>query len=153
MSGSDDADQAVPDERIRPTAALPTGGGPLLTDEPDPSGSGHPAKSASGSPSASASPSSKKSGDPTKGSQESGTTAAGGAGPVLSSGQSGAEVLELQLRLKQATVYSPKADGYYDTDVQSAVARYQRLHGITGDPDGVYGPNTRSVLESRTSEP
>lgn len=73
--------------------------------------------------------------------------------PVLSEGDSGAEVAELQKRLTQLLLYIGAADGEYDDGVKDAVASYQKRYDIKGDPEGVYGENTRRDLESRTDEP
>jgi len=73
--------------------------------------------------------------------------------PVLREGDSGAEVTELQKRLTQLLIYIGAADGEYDDGVKDAVAAYQDRYDITGDPEGVYGENTRLDLESRTDEP
>jgi peptidoglycan hydrolase-like protein with peptidoglycan-binding domain len=73
---------------------------------------------------------------------------------VLREGDTGPQVVELQKRLGQLLLaYIGPDDGVYDTDVANAVARYQRAHGITADPSGVYGPATRADLESRTHAP
>jgi hypothetical protein len=152
-SSSGNKDQTLPDDsHLRPTAVLPTGDGTLSTTVPEaPSSTSHPSKTASTDASTSASPSAS----PSKSKEKSGTSesAPPASAPVLSLGVSGPEVVELQLRLREAHAYKPKADGVYDTDVQSAVARFQRDNGISGDPAGTYGPNTRQVLESQTSEP
>ncbi|MGP3925446.1 peptidoglycan-binding domain-containing protein [Streptomyces sp. 8N616] len=156
-SGGDD-DRAAPDERVRPTAVLPTGDGALPTGPPlsqtgKPTGSpgtADPGRSASASKPASSRPTVTAARDRNAG-ESSGPVVA--ASVVIGPGESGAEVLELQLRLKQEHAYAPKADGVYDSDVQSAVARYQRNHDVPGDPVGTYGPNTRRMLESRTTEP
>ncbi|MFD7504704.1 peptidoglycan-binding protein [Streptomyces sp. NPDC059850] len=73
--------------------------------------------------------------------------------PVLSEGDSGAEVEELQKRLTQLLMYIGIADGKYDDGLKDAVAAYQDRYGIEDDPEGVYGENTRLDLESRTDEP
>lgn len=73
--------------------------------------------------------------------------------PVLREGAAGPEVTELQGRLRQLGLYQGAGGGRYDAEVRAAVSRYQRRHGVTGDPDGVYGPRTRASLESRTDEP
>ncbi|WP_307865403.1 peptidoglycan-binding domain-containing protein [Streptomyces montanisoli] len=63
-------------------------------------------------------------------------------------------MVELQRRLGQLLLaYLGAPDGTYDTGVRNAVARYQRGHGITSDPSGVYGAATREDLESRTHAP
>ncbi|MFE0190577.1 peptidoglycan-binding protein [Streptomyces sp. NPDC058989] len=72
---------------------------------------------------------------------------------VLREGSSGPEVTELQGRLRQLALYSGTEDGRYDAQVRDAVSRYQRAYQVTGDPDGVYGPQTRASLEARTGEP
>lgn len=76
-----------------------------------------------------------------------------GVPPVLREGAAGPEVRELQARLWQLGLYQGAGGGRYDAEVRAAVSRYQRRHGVTGDPDGVYGPRTRASLESRTDEP
>ncbi|WP_421106916.1 peptidoglycan-binding protein [Streptomyces sp. NEAU-S77] len=73
--------------------------------------------------------------------------------PVLREGDSGAEVTELQKRLTQLLLFIGTADGEYDDAVKDAVAAYQDRYDIKGDPEGVYGENTRLDLESRTDEP
>ncbi|MGI5451717.1 peptidoglycan-binding domain-containing protein [Streptomyces sp. CA-249302] len=77
----------------------------------------------------------------------------GGQAPVLRLGDKGSEVVELQLRLKQIGYYDGKADGDYDSEVQSAVRGYQLTRVILSDESGVYGHATRTSLESETSEP
>jgi Putative peptidoglycan binding domain len=83
-----------------------------------------------------------------------GSTAQGA--PVLRRGDSGPEVLELQKRLKESACLCyllGTENGRYTSSVEDAVSRYQLLHRVTGDPDGVYGPNTRRVLEAETPRP
>ncbi|MFJ6791509.1 peptidoglycan-binding protein [Streptomyces angustmyceticus] len=72
---------------------------------------------------------------------------------VLREGAAGPEVAELQGRLRELSLYPGPDDGRYDAEVRAAVSRYQQTYGVTGDPDGVYGPQTRASLESRTHEP
>ncbi|KPI12503.1 Peptidoglycan-binding domain 1 protein [Actinobacteria bacterium OK074] len=72
---------------------------------------------------------------------------------MLSEGDKGAEVKELQLRLKQVFFYFDDADGNYDSGVAQAVANYQTARGISGDEQGVYGAATRARLESETTDP
>ncbi|MFD0443961.1 peptidoglycan-binding protein [Streptomyces indonesiensis] len=72
---------------------------------------------------------------------------------MLREGDSGPEVVELQKRLTQLLQYIGVADGKYDEGLRRIVSSYQDQHDITGDPDGVYGENTRRDLESRTDEP
>ncbi|MEU1803724.1 peptidoglycan-binding domain-containing protein [Streptomyces sp. NPDC019937] len=71
---------------------------------------------------------------------------------VLSQGDSGPQVSELQTRLlKIPDVYRDgQVNGRYDRTLTEAVARFQLWYGIRGDEDGVYGDATRRDLESRT---
>ncbi|MGK5500520.1 peptidoglycan-binding protein, partial [Streptomyces sp. URMC 125] len=43
-----------------------------------------------------------------------------------------------------------RLDGRYDDEVRDGVARFQEWYGVRGDPEGVYGPNTRRALEGAT---
>ncbi|MEU7550306.1 peptidoglycan-binding domain-containing protein, partial [Streptomyces sparsogenes] len=89
---------------------------------------------------------------PTASTAPGGADAAGEGGAVLSLGDSGPEVSELQSRLLRIPdVYTGGAvNGRYDRTLASAVARFQLWYGIRGDEDGVYGDATRRDLESRT---
>ncbi|MDK1473997.1 peptidoglycan-binding domain-containing protein [Streptomyces sp. 549] len=69
---------------------------------------------------------------------------------TLRRGDIGPAVADLQRRLRQVNLYDRRADGRYDRGVEYAVLRYQSGYGVQGDEPGVYGPNTRSSLESRT---
>lgn len=113
--------------------------------QPDP-GSGTPSgrTSAPAAPTASAA---APSGDGQGGQGE-------GQGAVLSLGDSGPEVSELQSRLLRIPdVYAGgSVNGQYDQSLASAVARFQLWYGIRGDEDGVYGDDTRRDLESRTRD-
>ncbi|MEL3949530.1 peptidoglycan-binding domain-containing protein, partial [Streptomyces sp. LNU-CPARS28] len=73
--------------------------------------------------------------------------------PALHSGDRGAEVAELQLRLRQLHLYIGPADGRYTPPVTGAVSRYQWARGIRTDPQGTYGPATRRSLEAETDSP
>lgn len=73
--------------------------------------------------------------------------------PVLGTGDSGPEVTELQLRLRQIGFYNGVIDGDYDPEVESAVRGYQLTRVVVEDESGVYGPATRTSLESETTEP
>jgi hypothetical protein len=73
------------------------------------------------------------------------------AGPqILTLGDNGAAVADLQQRLIDVWVYHEHVDGHFDGDVQQAVATFQIWYGVRGDPPGVYGAATRSVLEHQT---
>ncbi|MCX4980644.1 peptidoglycan-binding protein [Streptomyces sp. NBC_00572] len=69
---------------------------------------------------------------------------------TLSFGSSGHEVRELQRRLTDVGVYEGRINGRYDDEVWEAVSLYQSYMYIQDDPEGVYGPNTREVLERYT---
>ncbi|MDX3577897.1 peptidoglycan-binding domain-containing protein [Streptomyces sp. FL07-04A] len=71
----------------------------------------------------------------------------------LRRGDQGAEVTELQLRLKAAFFYDGEADGSFSGEVEDALRNYQWSRGTTEDGLGVYGPVTRARLESETKEP
>ncbi|WP_307790525.1 peptidoglycan-binding domain-containing protein [Streptomyces actuosus] len=73
--------------------------------------------------------------------------------PVLRRGDKGPEVTELQLRLRELRLYGGDVNGRFNGKVEDAVGRYQRARGIRSDPLGVYGPETRSMLEAETREP
>ncbi|MFF1510835.1 peptidoglycan-binding protein [Streptomyces sp. NPDC058326] len=70
----------------------------------------------------------------------------------MSLGSTGQEVRELQRRLTAVWVYHGRIDGRYDEEVRDAVALYQSWRYIPGDPVGVYGPDTRRILEESTSD-
>ncbi|MFF0725296.1 peptidoglycan-binding domain-containing protein [Streptomyces sp. NPDC004134] len=74
--------------------------------------------------------------------------------PVLGPGDSGPEVAELQQRLRQVGLgLLQPADGAYDDGVRTSVRTFQSVNGLEEDERGVYGPETRQELESRTDEP
>ncbi|AKH85893.1 hypothetical protein AA958_30915 [Streptomyces sp. CNQ-509] len=74
--------------------------------------------------------------------------------PVLGPGDSGPEVTELQHRLRQVGLgLLQPADGAYDDGVRTSVRTFQSVNNLEEDERGVYGPETRRELESRTDEP
>ena len=75
------------------------------------------------------------------------------AHPVLAEGDEGPQVAELQERLAQLHLYAGEPDGAYTRQVRDAVARYQWARGLTDDPPGEYGPETRRSLEGETKGP
>ncbi|MEV4938872.1 peptidoglycan-binding domain-containing protein [Streptomyces zaomyceticus] len=85
---------------------------------------------------------------PPAGSPEEG----GEEGITLSLGSTGQEVRELQRRLTAVWVYDGRINGRYDEEVRDAVARYQSWRYIPDDPEGVYGPDTRRILEENTPD-
>ncbi|MHC5905231.1 peptidoglycan-binding domain-containing protein [Streptomyces sp. S6] len=151
----DDLRESVP-EQIS-AGAGPTSGSPSPSTSTSPSSASPSAsKSTSTSPTASPSPSPSATAtaaptavpDPTP-SQDDGD----GAPRVLRLGDTGPQVKELQLRLKQIGRYDGTANGVYDESVQSAVRTYQFTRLILSDESGVYGSVTRESLESETRKP
>jgi peptidoglycan hydrolase-like protein with peptidoglycan-binding domain len=72
---------------------------------------------------------------------------------ALRRGDSGSEVVELQLRLRQTRMYMRDADGRFDRHLEDAVRWFQWSRRVSGDEPGVYGAATRAALEAETSEP
>ncbi|MFF0592055.1 peptidoglycan-binding domain-containing protein [Streptomyces antibioticus] len=132
-----------------------------------PSASASESASPSASASASASPSASASAEPSptvstaeetaSAGPDDGTDGDGGgqpiAAPVLRRGDSGPEVTELQLRLRQLRLYNQDANGVFDQRLENAVRNYQWYRNIKTDGYGVYGATTRQSLESETSAP
>ncbi|MES4901551.1 MULTISPECIES: peptidoglycan-binding protein [unclassified Streptomyces] len=159
-SAPDDDPSAKDDE----TPGKPSPSASSATPTATPSAS----KKESASPRPSRSPSTLKSEEPAKTAAPPTPSATGATGsvtpsptetptptgpPVLQEGDSGSEVVELQKRLGQLLLYLGPSDGDYDDAVRNAVTSFQNTYGVEGDPKGVYGPNTRRALESRTDEP
>jgi hypothetical protein len=71
---------------------------------------------------------------------------------VLKRGDSGSDVVELQERLTQLSLYMGQADGNYSSMVEAAVTTYQWARGLRDDL-GVYDAATRAMLESETTQP
>lgn len=70
---------------------------------------------------------------------------------TLKVGDSGADVVELQIRIAGWAADSEQqtyvaVDGYFGTQTEAAVKRFQRAYGLT--VDGIVGPQTQSVLNS-----
>ncbi|MBW8818358.1 MAG: peptidoglycan-binding protein [Streptomyces sp.] len=141
----------------------PSSSGPSVTASSPAATSAQPSRSPSSSPSADAGDSASPTGTATPTGTPSsaaatatvapGPTASSGRPPVLSLGDQGSEVVELQLRLRQVGMYGGEADGDFDQQVQSAVRSYQVSRFVLQDESGVYGKATRAALESETSEP
>lgn len=154
-------DRALPDEvSATRDAIVPTAGGPATATSsasPSPSSSSASA-SATASPSAPVSPSAPPAPVPPP-TRAAGTVAATPKAPpaapqgVLREGDRGPAVVELQQRLNQIMDPDLSVNGVYDSRVRQYVAFYQSHFGISGDQGGVYGPDTRRHLESRTREP
>ncbi|WP_285893896.1 peptidoglycan-binding domain-containing protein, partial [Streptomyces hilarionis] len=168
-------DRAVPEDvraAVPDTSTESASGSPSSSPSASPSpseASPSPSESASSSPSPSASsapPSASPSSQaprPTPSARASaslapGNGAAGGpADPadvvVLQRGDKGAEVTELQQRLRQLYLYNGQTDGTFGSEVEDAVRNYQWSRGTTSDGLGVYGAATRTALEAETQEP
>ncbi|MET8010359.1 peptidoglycan-binding protein [Streptomyces sp. NPDC005271] len=117
-------------------ASAPASGGATASATP----------SAPGTPSAPPAPSATVSQAPGGGGQQS------VPGNVLTLGDTGPRVIDLQKRLLRIpNVYQDgPVDGLYDQDLSQAVSRFQVWYGIRGDANGVYGDATRRDLEART---
>ncbi|MFD8234635.1 peptidoglycan-binding protein [Streptomyces sp. NPDC059696] len=138
---------------VEPAPAAPR---PSPSRSTSPSASPSPsAPSASASPSQSPSPSAPRTSPPaTGGDQAPPENSRQKGGPtVLRLGDRGAEVVELQLRLRQLNLYIDDADGTFDDRVEGAVRTYQWSRGVQTDDLGVYDAETRTKLESETREP
>ncbi|MFJ5631280.1 peptidoglycan-binding protein [Streptomyces goshikiensis] len=117
-----------------------------------PPGSPRPSVPASASASArpgsasgvSTSPSAPASGSAPAGTPSAGIAAAGGG--TLRPGDRGAEVRALQERLHGQGFTYVVVNGVYDGPTRRGVAQLQSDRGISGDPQGVYGPATRAAF-------
>jgi hypothetical protein len=164
FSGEDERDSAIPDTETSPASVS------AIPDAPSssPSRSASPSASASvsRSPSATTSPSRTApsasrpvapSAPPPSTTRATGTVSQEPSKPAapatLRRGDSGPEVVELQRRLAQIFAYGGPADGQYGQSVEDSVRWYQWNRDVQGDPEGVYGPQTRRALEAETSEP
>ncbi|MFF4346417.1 peptidoglycan-binding protein [Streptomyces sp. NPDC001530] len=154
---SSEAATVTPSENAPSTAptSAPAVPAPSRSASPSPSAS---RSSESATPSRSATPTQPQTQTPTT------ATATGSIEPTrngsdnrraqtLRRGDKGPEVTELQLRLRQLSVYTGDDNGKYDDQLEQAVRRYQWARGITADEQGVYGSATRTSLESETAEP
>lgn len=135
---------------VRPSSALPS-----PTASTSPSASASPSRSAaSPTPSLSAAPTATPTASTATDDAASNSDAAREAAPpVLRRGSEGPEVVELELRLTQAGLYTRKASGQYNEGVEDAVSRYQSTRGMQVPEYGVYDLATRQRLESETTEP
>ncbi|MDQ1029625.1 hypothetical protein QF035_007207 [Streptomyces umbrinus] len=144
-------------------------------DEPSPSVSESPSQSPSASPtessSASATPSPTRStasptpprptattrapstGAPTPTTTQPSTPPEKAEPVTLRRGDEGPEVTELQQRLQQVALFTGTPDGDYDNKTENAVRNYQLTRGIDNEDAGTYDKETRTRLESETTEP
>ncbi|MFJ7120502.1 peptidoglycan-binding protein [Streptomyces albogriseolus] len=162
----DDVRASVPDASSAAPSEEPSSEAPSASPSASASASGSPSASASGSPSPSAS-SSAPSASATAAPSATPSAALSSApavapepepeepvdtAPVLRRGDAGPEVVELQQRLRQVWLYQGDLNGRYGHRVEEAVRHYQWSRGINEEL-GVYGPLTRSRLESETGGP
>ncbi|MBD2481350.1 peptidoglycan-binding protein [Planktothrix sp. FACHB-1365] len=78
-------------------------------------------------------------------------TVAQTAQALVMSGDSGAQVRQIQQRLQQLGYFNANVTGYFGSLTQDAVIRFQRNYGLTAD--GIVGPQTLAALRLVTSEP
>ncbi|MCX4667527.1 peptidoglycan-binding protein [Streptomyces sp. NBC_01381] len=145
-------DRALPDA---PTSAVDVPSGSVA-----PSGSASASASASRSADPSPSRTSSASASTSAPSATRSTARATGSvepeapasGQVLRRGDRGAEVVDLQERLQQLSLYEGEAHGNFNAPVASALTRFQVARGTDGaDGEGVYGAATRAALEAETT--
>lgn len=74
---------------------------------------------------------------------------ASGNALALQQGNQGAEVMTLQQQLKAAGYYDGKITGFYGSQTQAAVRRFQQTKGL--GVDGIAGPKTLSALSGTFS--
>ncbi|OKJ76475.1 peptidoglycan-binding domain-containing protein [Streptomyces sp. CB02460] len=174
--GEADLDQALPstvtslpEESGEPAPSASASASAPPSRSASPSSSASASASPSASPSTSASPSrsaTASSSAPGTGAASSPSATASSSAPVegvapppsspdetgtLRRGDQGAEVAELQNRLREVWVYNGPVDSEYGDRTEKAVSDLQAWWNIDGDPEGVYGPNTRSRLEAMTT--
>ncbi|WP_042170217.1 peptidoglycan-binding protein [Streptomyces sp. NBRC 110035] len=156
----DDAPSAAP---VTSASGSPEASAPASASA-TPSGSASPSASPSGSESAEAStpaapsdepePSATPTTVPSADAPEDAEELDGGdaTGPTLKRGDRGPEVAALQERLSKVYLYNDEVNGRFDRDTEGALRNYQWSRGIRGDELGVYGPETRTRLESETQD-
>ncbi|MET9324257.1 peptidoglycan-binding protein [Streptomyces sp. NPDC003038] len=97
-------------------------------------------------PSASPEAPSRASASPKPASSPAAATPPSTASGTLRPGDRGPEVSALQERLYGQGFTYVSVTGVYDGQTRRGVAQLQRDRGITGDPQGVYGPYTRAAF-------
>lgn len=132
----------------RPATASPSASASASTS---PSPSAPASRSAPPSASAPASPSPSATTEESRPPEGVAPPAGTPDGSTLRRGDHGPEVAELQRRLQEIWLYRGPADADYTDRVESAVRDFQSSMYIQGDPEGAYGPNTRSALEAITT--
>ncbi|MEU2250312.1 peptidoglycan-binding domain-containing protein [Streptomyces sp. NPDC019224] len=162
---------SLPEESGEPSPSTTSSASALPSRPASPSSSAAPSATASASASASASATASRSATATASASGAGTPSppaatagssspAQGAAPPAASpddaatlrpGDHGPEVAELQNRLREVWVYNGPVNSDYSGRTEQAVSDLQTWWNIEGDPEGVYGPNTRSRLEAVTT--
>ncbi|WP_330294901.1 peptidoglycan-binding domain-containing protein [Streptomyces sp. NBC_00503] len=136
-------DLSVP---VLPARSPGAGEEPAPTGEPvGPTGTGSPARSATAPPAPGPGNSAGREPGPSGSTGASPTPA--GAG-TLRPGDSGPEVRTLQGRLYAQGFTYVSVTGVYDEQTRRGVTQLQQNRSIKGDPQGVYGPNTRAAFAS-----
>ncbi|MFI5566846.1 peptidoglycan-binding protein [Streptomyces sp. NPDC051740] len=143
---SADASSAAPSSSASPSASPSASASASASPSPS-------ASTTSASPSESAEPASTPTTTAPADSAEDTEEAEGGStGPVLRHGDRGAEVTELQQRLRQLYLYNDEINGQFNRRVEEALRNYQWPRGLQSELS-VYGPETRTRLETETQEP
>lgn len=155
---------SVPDPSSDAPSDEPTASGSSAAATPSASPAGSPSASVSASASPSASSASPTpsdraapSGTPTSSAsaeapEDAGEDDGDDTAPVLRRGDRGREVVELQQRLHELYLYNDEIHGQFNRRVEDALRTYQWSRGIREEL-GVYGPESRTRLESETREP
>ncbi|WP_073780458.1 peptidoglycan-binding domain-containing protein [Streptomyces sp. MJM1172] len=142
---------------VLPARSPGAGAEPSPGPSTPPPGSPRPSVAASASASArpgsapgvSTSPTAPASGSAPAGTPSAGIGAAGigaAGGGTLRPGDRGSEVRALQERLHGQGFTYVVVNGVYDGRTRRGVAQLQSDRGISGDPQGVYGPATRAAF-------
>ncbi|QNP74594.1 peptidoglycan-binding protein [Streptomyces roseirectus] len=157
-SVQDDLRAGVPDQVSTSAeatgSASPSASGTSASPSSSASASASESTSTSPTASPSVSPTATPTASPTSAPDPTPPSGGGAEAPrVLRLGDTGPQVRELQLRLKEIGRYDGEATGVYDESVQSAVRTYQFTRLILSDESGVYGAATRESLESETRNP
>ncbi|WP_282692021.1 peptidoglycan-binding domain-containing protein [Streptomyces sp. CC208A] len=142
------SDSPSPSASVSASASASSDPAPVSPSAPaGPTGTGSPSATGGTAPVASPSAAPATSAAPTTASP---TTSDAPEGAILTLGDTGAEVRELQLRLTAVYAYWGDIDGVYSEEVRDAVASYQGMRWPRKDPEGVYGVHTRRNLEKQT---
>ncbi|MFG2406969.1 peptidoglycan-binding protein [Streptomyces brevispora] len=136
----------------RPATASPSGSTTASASAPaSPSASASASRSAPAAPPEPAAESSPPATEDVEGPESVAPPAEPQEALTLSRGDHGPEVAELQRRLQEVWLFRGPADADFTDRVERAVRGFQSSMYIQGDPEGVYGPNTRRALEAVTT--